>query len=62
MASPTVKIVKMKKVVDGETSATSGSFAKAVSDAIGNTTAALTQVCVSKEGQYQVATILIFAA
>ena len=62
MASPTVKIVKLRAPQNGETSAATGSFAKAISDAIGNTTAALTQVAVSKSGAYQVATIILFAA
>ena len=62
MASPTVKIVKMRTPQNGELSSVSGSFAKAISDAIGNTTAALTHVAVSKSGAYQVATIILFAA
>lgn len=62
MASPTVKIVKMKLPKDGETSGTAGTYAKAVSDAIGNTAAALTHTESVKTGAYIVTTIYIFAA
>lgn len=62
MASPTVKIVKMRIPKNGETSAVNGSYAKAVSDAIGNTTAALTHTESVKTGAYIVTTIYIFAA
>jgi hypothetical protein len=62
MASPTVKIVKMRFPKNAETSGTAGTYAKAVSDAIGNTTAALTRVDSVKSGSYIITTIYLFAA
>lgn len=62
MASPTVKIVKMRFPKNGEVSTTAGSYAKAVSDAIGNTAAALTHTESVKSGSYIITTIYLFAA
>jgi len=62
MTSPTVKIVKTRIPINGETSAIAGSYAKSVSDAIGNTTAALTKIDSVKAGSYIVTTIYLFAA
>jgi hypothetical protein len=62
MASPTVKIIKMRIPKTGETSSDSGSYAKACSDAIGNTTAALTKTDSVRMGDYMVTTIYLFSA
>lgn len=62
MASPTVKIIKMRLPINGEVSTTAGSYAKAVSDAVGNTAAALTQIDTVKAGSYIIATVTLFAA
>lgn len=55
------KIVKMRIPQNGETSATAGTFAKAVTDAIGATTAANTKVTVTRAGRYVIATIMLFS-
>jgi hypothetical protein len=62
MASPTVKVVKMRIPKNEEISTTAGTYAKAVSDAIGNTAAALTKVDSVKSGSYLITTIYLFAA
>jgi hypothetical protein len=62
MANPTVKIVRMRLPQNGELGTTANTYAKAVADAIGNTTAALTKVDSVKAGSYIITTIYIFGA
>lgn len=62
MASPTVKIVKMRLPYNSETSATAGTFSKAVSDAIGSAEAAKTHTSYFKAGSYVFAVIEIFTS
>ena len=54
-------IVKMKLPQNGETSATAGTFAKAVNDIIGATAAANIFVSTTRAGRYIIATIVLFA-
>jgi hypothetical protein len=55
--APTVKVVKARLPKNSETSATSGSYSKAVSDAVGAGT--IIGFSTTKAGSYIIATIIL---